>query len=73
MKFSLITPTHKPTYILELYESIKAQTYSNWEWIIYLNGGITIKDLPTEISSDLKVKIYEDTKSLILDEQSKWS
>jgi glycosyltransferase involved in cell wall biosynthesis len=62
MKFSLITPTHKPTYILELYESIKAQTYSNWEWIIYLNGGITIKDLPTEISSDLKVKIYEDTK-----------
>ena len=61
MKFSIITPTHRPTYIQELYESIKAQTYTDWEWIIHLNGGITIKDLPAEISADLKVKIYEDT------------
>lgn len=61
MKFSIITPTHRPTYIQELYESIKAQTYADWEWIIHLNGGITIKDLPAEISADLKVKIYEDT------------
>lgn len=61
MKFSIITPTHRPTYIKELYESIKSQTYTNWEWIIHLNGGITIKDIPSEITSDLKVKIYEDT------------
>jgi glycosyltransferase involved in cell wall biosynthesis len=60
MKFSLITPTHKPTYILELYESIKAQTYSNWEWILYLNGKITLDDIPLEIKSDIKVKIYKD-------------
>lgn len=61
MKFSIITPTHRPTYIQELYESIKSQTYTDWEWVIHLNGGITIKDLPAEISADLKVKIYEDT------------
>jgi glycosyltransferase involved in cell wall biosynthesis len=61
MKFSIITPTHKPTYILELYESIKKQTYTNWEWIIYLNGNITLNDLPTEITSDIKVKVYHDT------------
>ncbi len=60
MKFSIITPTHKPTYILELYESIKNQTYTNWEWIIHLNGGIGLNDLPSEITSDIKVKIYHD-------------
>jgi glycosyltransferase involved in cell wall biosynthesis len=61
MKFSLITPTHKPTYIIDLYESIKAQTYTNWEWILYLNGNITLADIPLEITSDIKVKIYTDT------------
>lgn len=61
MKFSIITPTHRPTYIKELYKSIKSQTYTNWEWVIHLNGGITIKDIPSEITSDLKVKVYEDT------------
>ena len=60
MKFSIITPTHRPTYIKELYESIKNQTYTNWEWVIYLNGGISLDDLPSEITSDLKVKIYHD-------------
>jgi glycosyltransferase involved in cell wall biosynthesis len=60
MKFSIITPTHKPTYIKELYESIKNQTYTNWEWILYLNGSITLKDIPSEITSDIKVKIYQD-------------
>jgi glycosyltransferase involved in cell wall biosynthesis/predicted SAM-dependent methyltransferase len=59
-KFSIITPTHKPTYIQELYESIKNQTYKKWEWIIYLNGGVTINDLPSEITSNIKVKIYHD-------------
>ena len=42
MKFSLITPEHNPKNIfnlLELFESIKAQTYTNWEWVLYLNNG----------------------------------
>ena len=60
MKFSIITPTHKPIYIKELYESIKNQTYTDWEWIIYLNGGIKSEDLPSEITSNTKVKIYYD-------------
>lgn len=60
MKFSIITPTHKPTYIAELYESIKNQTYTNWEWIIYLNGKISLNEMPSDIVSDIKVKIYTD-------------
>lgn len=39
MKFSIITPTHlKNSFLGDLYESLVAQTYENWEWVIYLNG-----------------------------------
>ena len=44
MKFSIITPAHRNTpYIRELYDSIVAQTYENWEWILWLNNDI-VKD-----------------------------
>lgn len=60
MKFSLITPSHINTpYIQELYESIKNQTYNNWEWIIYLNGNATLDHL-NFIKDDDRVKIYTD-------------
>ena len=62
MKLSIITPTHKLTYIHELYESIKNQTYSDWEWVLYLNGKAKRKDLLDEILHDKRVSIYEDRK-----------
>jgi glycosyltransferase involved in cell wall biosynthesis len=40
MKLSVVTPTHKGTYLNELYDSLKDQTYNNWEWLLYLNGGL---------------------------------
>ncbi len=61
LKFSLITPTHSPEFLEELYASIKKQTYKNWEWIIYLNNGVTAKDVPYE--KHLKVHIYSDDGS----------
>jgi len=61
MKFSIITPVHKyHEHLLELYDSIKAQTYSNWEWVLYLNGDCKIDMLPTKIRTNNKVKIYTD-------------
>ena len=39
MKVSIITPTHNPKFLAELEQSIIAQTYTNWEWIILLNNG----------------------------------
>jgi glycosyltransferase involved in cell wall biosynthesis len=60
-KFSIITPEHKKSnipYLLELYESIKNQTYSNWEWVIYVNGDCKIGNIPTEIRENDKVKVY---------------
>ena len=44
-KFSIITPEHKKEnipFLLELYETIKSQTYSNWEWVLYLNGNCKV-------------------------------
>jgi len=63
MKFSIITPSHKLTYIKELYDSLKNQTYTNWEWIIYLNGGITTDDVPEHIVHDDNVIVFEEAKA----------
>lgn len=61
MKFSIITPSHKyQSYFDDLYVSIKEQTYSNWEWIVYINGEFKKDDLSQEILEDGRVKIYED-------------
>lgn len=62
MKFSLITPTHRPTHINELYDTILAQTHTDWEWILYLNGpAIKTQDsLCNKIKKDERVKIIID-------------
>jgi O-antigen biosynthesis protein len=60
MKFSLITPSHRyQTYFDELYKSIVEQTYSNWEWIVYLNGEFKKDQLSEKILNDERVKIFE--------------
>ena len=35
---SIFTPSHDPKYLNEAYESLKAQTYQTWEWVVLLNG-----------------------------------
>lgn len=58
MKLSIITPSHRTKYLEELYDTIVAQTYEDWEWVLYLNGGLTKNDLPTRIVEDPKVSIH---------------
>jgi O-antigen biosynthesis protein len=63
MKFSLITPEHNESnipYLIELYESIKTQTYTNWEWIVYANNGFDPNKIPQFIIDDPQVRIYFD-------------
>ena len=62
MKFSIITPEHSPEnlpFLLELYDSLKEQTYTNWEWILYANNKFTHHHVPQNILSDSRVKVYE--------------
>lgn len=35
---SVVTPTNNPRYMTEAYESLLAQTYQDWEWIVVPNG-----------------------------------
>ena len=62
MKFSLITPEHSPEnipFLLELYDSIKKQTYENWEWILLINGKFTHNHIPLEIITDTRVRCVQ--------------
>lgn len=61
MKFSLITPSHRLKHIYELYETIKEQTYDNWEWVLYLNGNAAHETLSDEINNDDRVRVFRDT------------
>jgi predicted SAM-dependent methyltransferase len=63
MKLSVITPTNKGKYLTELYESLKDQTHTDWEWILYLNGDLRKDDLSSEITSDKRVFIYHDLET----------
>lgn len=61
MKFSIITPEHDPgniPFLLELYDSIVAQTYKDWEWILYLNNKCSIEHIPDIIKINPQVKIF---------------
>ena len=65
MKFSIITPEHDPKnipFLLELYDSIIAQTYEDWEWVLYLNNKCGVNDIPDDIRSNPKVVIYEQSE-----------
>jgi glycosyltransferase involved in cell wall biosynthesis len=60
---SVFTPIHNTKEVLwRTYESMKNQTYSNWEWVLAndsSDGGKTLK-IANEISeSDPRVKVYD--------------
>lgn len=62
MKFSIITPEHDPgniPFLLELYESIQAQTYTNWEWVLFLNNKCKIEHIPSEIKDNERVVVFQ--------------
>lgn len=50
---SIFTPTHNTKYILEVYESLKEQIFSDWEWVIVLNNGAIFPKI-----NDNRIKIY---------------
>lgn len=36
---SVFTPSHNPRWLGECYESLRQQTYEDWEWVVVLNQG----------------------------------
>lgn len=56
MKLSIITPTHNTKYLKELEETILANSYPNWEWIVLLNNGAEYT------STDERIKVINSTQ-----------
>lgn len=55
VKLSVFTPTHRQDYLQEAYESLKNQTYQNFEWVLVPNNGGRI---PYEITQDPRVRVH---------------
>ncbi len=53
MRISIFTPTHNTKHLNRLYQSLKKQSYKNWEWIICPNNGATV-----DLKNDPKIKIH---------------
>ncbi len=62
MKLSIFTPTHNPALLDRAYESLKDQSYQNWEWVIILNS-----NCPAVYILDDRVKIfrYEEGSNVV--------
>jgi glycosyltransferase involved in cell wall biosynthesis len=54
MRFSVFTPTHRPSFINDAFESLLAQSNHDWEWVLVPNGGAVI---PERIRAHAKVRI----------------
>ena len=58
--FSVVTPEHTEANmprLMQLFESLLAQTCEDWEWVIYLNGTCTPAHLPAAISCHPRVRV----------------
>ena len=53
---SIITPTLDSKYLTEAWNSLQAQTYTDWEWVLVPNGDNAA--IPDAISQDARVKVY---------------
>lgn len=38
-RVTVFTPSHRPTYLDDCLASLRAQSFSDWEWVVVLNGG----------------------------------
>lgn len=50
---SIFTPTHDSSFLPQIYDSLKAQTDSNWEWVIGYNNGAQVIEF-----NDARVKPF---------------
>jgi O-antigen biosynthesis protein len=51
-KITIITPTHNPKYLKDLENSLMAQRFTDWEWVVLLNNGAKYESI------DSRIKIY---------------
>ena len=58
MQYSIITPVHRPglKFLRHAYDSLKAQTVEDWQWIVNINGGVNLSEIGLLIPKDPRIK-----------------
>jgi glycosyltransferase involved in cell wall biosynthesis len=64
MLITVFTPTHKPEFLGRLEQSLKAQTYQNFEWVIVPNGKASTDDIKVEIPQARIVPYRGETQNI---------
>jgi len=74
IKIAVVTPTHDTRYLMETFESLKLQTYRNWEWFIMVNhpsgAPVELERLRIEVSLIVehfdgpKIHLFADAMAL---------
>lgn len=54
MLISVFTPSHDTRFLQQAYESLLAQTYQTWEWVVLLNQGVALETT----FDDPRVKVH---------------
>lgn len=58
MKISVFTPTNNASFLGYVYDSLKAQTYTDWEWIVLCNGSATYHN------DDERVRCFHESSGI---------
>lgn len=70
-KVSVFTPSHEPKFLNDAYESLRKQTFTNWEWIILLNNNspdwVAPEDPRVKIHKIDKIKGIGEAKKICCD------
>ena len=65
MRFSIFTPTHRPEYLHELFDSLLQQSFHDWEWVIIPNSakGLHV-EIPAPIAAHPQVRVIPATQEI---------
>jgi O-antigen biosynthesis protein len=59
---SVFTPSHRPDFLAECYESLRDQLFQDWEWVVLLNQGARWE--PPARDPRVRVLIDDDVKGV---------
>lgn len=57
-RVTVFTPSHRPTFLDECLETLQAQTFQDWEWVVVLNGAARWR--PEKPEPRLQILIEDD-------------
>lgn len=61
-KFSVFTPSHQPRFLDECLATLRAQSFSGWEWIVVLNNGARWR--PEHQDDRIRVEVADGIKGV---------